>query len=269
MNWKHSFFVSLLGCFAIPFLVIPFPGVTTFAHAQVTPEAFLGMIPAVPQNLCSATKEEKATYLAQVEEFNKKIDAEIKRRTQEATSRAKESQGKTKPRVEAQPGDIQKMGSLVQEQMQLIQRLNEGKEKLRKRLDELEHDPKAKSILEGEIRPLESRWSHLVGVYTKSGAAEMDQIAFKLRDLTSRYCEDCSPKYRSILSDYLSFVKSSFSDYNRLDQIQREFAKVIVTGAEKKMAEPGLGGIRAVGDYARLLRGVFKYDVRPHFIQGN
>lgn len=91
------------------------------AYAQSTPEAFLGLVPPLPNQCCSQKHAEKTAYLARVDESIKQLDAEIERRQKEANANLKQNEERIKAYTMAQtgvsPADIQKLKSMTPEQM--------------------------------------------------------------------------------------------------------------------------------------------------------
>jgi len=56
---------------------------TSNSFCQVTPEAFIGMLPSIPQNACSIEKAEQDLFLAKVDSILELIDNERSRRNEE------------------------------------------------------------------------------------------------------------------------------------------------------------------------------------------
>lgn len=308
------------------------------ALAQRAPEAFLGLVPPLPDQCCSQKQAEKDAYLAKVDAFIKQLDAEIERRRKETDANVKQNEEKMAAGVMAQvgisPADVQKMknmtpaeqeaaakamadkmmqekynisleeaqklktmskegqeawakayeaqaaadaqanpkknqaaqdkaetmSSQTRETQKLMAKINVQESKFRQQLDDLDEDPTAKAIMENEIKPLEKKLEPYSGEVRGSALQEAEALSAALRAAQLRYCQQLSPKYNAILSNYLSAIKASLPDYRRLEELQAASIKAM-TGVDKTLAEPGLMGIQAIEGYVLLLKDVFKYDL--------
>ncbi len=79
---KKLYFVWFL-VYAISFTVI-----TSVSFAQVTPESFIGLLPAIPNNACSMKMAERNQYINYVDSLLQLINNERERRNQEIDANA-------------------------------------------------------------------------------------------------------------------------------------------------------------------------------------
>ena len=190
------------------------------------------------------SKEERHEYL------QAKL-AEMKAKAQDNAKKGKDNE------EQPDPAAVQNMIKGQKEQMELSKKMGTKKEKFRKQLADLSNE--AEANYEKEIRPLESKLDKL---FDEIGGAKPGyrQAAEKLKSAESRYCRDYSGKHKAILAEYLSFVKTSLNDFNRIEQIKAE-AVSTTTGINRPAGE-SVESIEAIRDYVALLRDVFKYSVR-------
>ena len=108
-------------------LVVIFLGfINTIAIAQVMPEAFIGLLPGIPTDVCSMKHEEREKYLNKVDSLLDLVKTEIQRRKQLDKSDNKNSQQQAMNIAAQQyglsPQDMQniKSGSMTKAQKQAI-----------------------------------------------------------------------------------------------------------------------------------------------------
>ena len=76
-----------------------------FTNAQTTPEAFLGMLPSAPGNICSEGDDSgKSAFKQAINEAASKLDPEISRRRSESEMKMKANQGKMMQNAMAKTG---------------------------------------------------------------------------------------------------------------------------------------------------------------------
>jgi hypothetical protein len=146
----------------------------------------------------------------------------------------------------------------IAEQQELSKKLSMQESKYKDQLDELENDPAAKKILI-KIDSLGSEWSKLGGVDYGQGP-KMDAIAKQIDTEKTSYCNTYSPKYMSILKDYRTYIESSMSDYERLENLIDQSTKQ-TTGVDQTVSKPGLMGLEKIHDYVAQLQSIFKYNL--------
>lgn len=182
---------------------------------------------------------------------------------------AKGAGGSAMDKAQANPqqdkADIDKAKATVgrsKEVQDLYMKVSTRESEFRQQIYDLDNDPTAKAMLDTEIGPLAAKVSQFrVGGEGSSAALtkEEESSLQALRAAKLRYCQKFSPKYNTIMSNYLTFLKTSLPDYRRLEEDQAANDKALY-GADKPVTEQGLG-IKAIRNYAVLLKGIFKYDL--------
>jgi hypothetical protein len=143
------------------------------------------------------------------------------------------------------------------EQKDILGRIEARGADLKSRLMMLEQNAAAAKAR--EIDPLQRESTSLGGlVISKIQEARIDQVNARLKAAKKRYCETYSPQYLAIVDEYLTYVKTSLPDYQRLEEI---IAKTQLGLDQPIDANKGLLGIQALHDYTGLLRSVFKYNL--------
>jgi len=100
--------------------------INTLAIAQVMPEAFVGLLPGIPSDICSMKYGERETYLSKVDSLLDLVKTEIQRRKQSDKADNKNSQQQALNNAAQQyglsPQDMQniKSGSMTKAQKQAI-----------------------------------------------------------------------------------------------------------------------------------------------------
>ena len=75
-----------------------------FSKAQVTPEAFIGLIPGLPNNACRLTESQRNEYLQKVSDVEDQINEVIEKKNEEANVKAEEIEKLTKKNFSSQYG---------------------------------------------------------------------------------------------------------------------------------------------------------------------
>lgn len=89
---KKNLVISVFICYSV------------IAMSQVTPEAFLGEIPALPANVCDGKLSDKTEYLTRVSDLSDKLKLEISRRKNETEENVKQNEGQMKANMAKKSG---------------------------------------------------------------------------------------------------------------------------------------------------------------------
>jgi len=247
--------------------------IASISFAQTSPDHYLKQLPPLPQNICETSSADKAPFLKLVRNLRDTMDRDIVTRREEmqvyvSAKRVRPPTGamlapepEKKPDVEKRSSvDPQPAGrnvSLQQELKELIDLVETRKSAVLARIKAL--DQNASAMKEKDIDPFHRQISSLASpVATKEQMDRVNQLALKLKENQSRYCRTYSPQYLALLEEYLSAVKASLPDYERMEAIA---AKTQMGIEEPNATISGLFGIEAVRDYLALASKVYKYNL--------
>jgi hypothetical protein len=108
--------------------------------------------------------------------------------------------------------------NLQTEQKTLHEKIESRKAGILRKLKTL--DQNAAAMRTKEIDPLQREFSSLGGlVISKKETDRIDHVNMKLNNAKKRYCETYSHQYLTLLDEYLSCVKASLPDYQRMEKI--------------------------------------------------
>jgi hypothetical protein len=94
-----------------------------FASAQTMPEAFLGMLPVPPQNVCNEGEDDaKSAFFQKVGEVRDQLDAEISSRKDEIEAKMKSSEGEMMQNAMARTG----VSPELMQQMMALEKQSKG-----------------------------------------------------------------------------------------------------------------------------------------------
>ncbi len=105
------------------------------SFAQVTPEAFIGILPAIPNNVCSMKMAERNQYISRIDTIMQLIDNEIARRNEEIDANSSTEEQQALNNVASQYGlsndDIKKLqneeGMTEEEKNEIINKALQNK----------------------------------------------------------------------------------------------------------------------------------------------
>lgn len=191
---------------------------TTFlSFAQVMPEAFISMLPAIPQNPCADDKENSNVFFAKLDSISFLIDNELARRQEESENNSEDYEKQTMNKIANQYGlsqeELEKLQNdenlSEEEQAELINKVM--KKKYDVSLKEVENMKKLDK--EGQ-----NAWSE---AYADQKMAEVQYDAEKNEEkqleLKSRYELGVMRKH---LTDSLTAIESKFAQ--QFDEIDKD-----------------------------------------------
>lgn len=197
-----------------------------------------GMQPGDPEKLKSMSREERAAWGR-----NYAADMDGKMQTDEQYQYAK---GRAPQSAEA-----------IAEQQTLNKKLNDRMEAVIKKFGDL--DRQAEALEKKELGPVRKKLAAYGEIISKAQEGPLRQDLQRLEAAKNRYCEELAPRYRAILDEYLSAIKASLPDYDRMDVL----TAIIQMGLDKPIeAGDGFSGISALRKYIPYLEDVFKYDIK-------
>ena len=137
----------------------------------------------------------------------------------------------------------------------LLDRIGAQESKYEQQLSDLDQDSGAKAIreLEAQLSGMSTR-----GEDTEERRKEMVALSKKIQAAKKAYCPTYAAHYKGIIERHGDALKSTLSDYNRIDEIQFELISM-EAGVKKGRAQTGLTGLKAVQHHAGLFNGAFKY----------
>ena len=228
--------------------VFLFTLVTSFAHAQTSPESCMTDMPVIPQNACQVKHQQKAgvwknpsarlwnrwtkSFPAQrrctdISDWNReaiaarwKRQARISRKNDGTILQMEKGATGTSGRC-PKDGQLQEAGknkTHQYEEKELTDKLNTGKAAIWEKFKSL--DRRAAQAREKELAVLHRQLSATGSiVVSKQQSEEMARLTSDLKRAQCRYCETYGPEYLSVLNEYLTFLETSLPDFNRLDEI--------------------------------------------------
>lgn len=253
--------------------IIGLLSMAAYASAQTTPETYLQQLPAPPRQICETGAADKASFLKKVRVLKDAMDRDIVTRQEEiqnyiSAKRVRTPAGALPPHETAKTAGAEKRSSsdapssdrlvsLQKEQKELYDRIEARKTLMQNRIKTL--DQHAAGVKEKDIDPLHRQISTMSSpVATPQQTRQIEQMALKLRENQSKYCQAFSPQYLELLEDYLETVKGSLADFKRMEEIA---ARTQMGLDEPNEAITGLYGIEAMRDYVALLLKIYKYDL--------
>lgn len=261
--------------------------VTSVSHAQTSPESCLANVPAIPQKACKAEDGQKAQFEKSVRALMDKVDKELFKRREDVQTYREANREAIAARLERQPGsvekttaksakwkqekqsrsaDIQRTAKIHKpaktkpvecEQKELTDKLNAGKAAIWEKFKAI--DRRAAQTRDKELAILHRQLSATGSiVVSRQQSEEMARLASDLKLAQCRYCETYGPEYLSVLNEYYSFLNTSLSDFNRLDEINA----IIQMGLARPIdAGRGLTGLEEIREYLTWLAQAYKFDL--------
>jgi len=270
---------------------------TLSGMAQVRPEGFIGLLPAIPSDVCGMSKTQQDEYLTKVEALSQQVKDEQKRRDENINANAESKKDAAMQYAADQQGisrsDLEKIkngkmsqaemqalaGKMVQQQMAAAGQSNPAKLQNDKSLYELTMAQKhlndslntiiSKFAKEFEAIDNDPERQKMLDNIDKLNAEisrtmglasnSSKELSDKLEKEKIKYCNTFSPRYLSLLRRYESFTKASLPAYYRLEAISNQLTKI--QAGMPYSTEPGGMGIGSVGGYLSQLAGIFKYVI--------
>lgn len=145
---------------------------------------------------------------------------------------------------------------LIQEQQMLVKKIQDRMAGFDEKFKAL--DQEADKLMEKEQTPIKKKLKSYGDIIDKKQEAQVKQDIKALNAVKKRYCETFSPRYRALLDEYLSAVKSCLPDYKKLEQITAKTQFGLDAPIE---ANDGYQGIEALLKYLPYLATSYKYDL--------
>jgi hypothetical protein len=280
MKRVSSFSLLLLICLSI--------------HSQVRPEAFIGLLPAIPSNAATMSKEQQDGYLSKVDELTQQVKAEMKRRdknieasmqSKKETAMKQNSMNSIDPQklaamndaerqawaqayaasIQANPATAQKhqqqdrkLYNFINQQKKLTDSLDAISLGFAKEFGAIEDDAERQALLE-KINAEESEIMSNTGIVSNKDKAKVDALIIQVKAEKEQYSNKYVLRYTEILSRIETFTKTSLPAYYRLERISNDLSKaqngVVISD------EPGAMGISTISGYLNYLSGIFKYKI--------
>jgi hypothetical protein len=272
---------------------ILFPSIFTIllissAFSQNTPESYLMRIPALPEQACTMTLEEKDAYLNKLMELREELSEVIEKMKDDADKNAQDSEEQVKENYAKEYGlsqeDMKKLKDknlseaekmaivnkmmkqkqtpannkknketyeLAKEQKLLTDKVFASAENLQKKLKELdEKDTIAYRKLQIQIAPFVKE------LYNEE--ADMDALMRQINEHERNYCNTLTPDFYLILSDRNKEIRELMPDLKRLEEVNTALNKSAMK-MDKEIYAPGLFRLEFIEEYIKLLSQVFKY----------
>jgi hypothetical protein len=266
--------------------------------AQVRPEGYIGLLPAIPSDVCGMSKIQQDEYLAKVEALSQQVKDELKRRDDNINANAESKKDAAMQYAANKQGisqsDLAKIQSgkmsqaemqalankMVQQQMAAAGQVNPTK---------LQNDKRQYELIEAQ-KHLNDSLNTIISKFAKEfEAIENDpqrqkmldnidklnaeigrtmglasnsgkELSEKIEKEKIKYCNTFTPQYLSLLRRYESFTKSSLPAYYRLETISNQLTEL--QAGMPYSNEPGGMGLGSVGGYLSQLAGIFRYVIR-------
>jgi Skp family chaperone for outer membrane proteins len=265
--------------------------------AQVRPEGYIGLLPAIPSDVCGMNKTQQNEYLAKVADLSQQVKEELKRRDDNINANVKSKEDAAMQYAANQQGisqsDLEKIksgkmsqaemlalaGKIAPQRMASARQPNPGKLQKDKSQYELimaqKHLNDSLNTIISEFHKVfeaiendperQKMLDNIDKLNTEIGQTmglasnSGKELSDKLEKEKINYCNTFSPKYLSILRRYESFTKSSLSAYYRLEGILNQLSE-IQSGIPYN-TEPGGMGIGSVQGYLSELANIFRYVI--------
>jgi hypothetical protein len=270
---------------------------TLLGMAQVRPEGYIGLLPAIPSDVCGMSKTQQDEYLAKVADLSQQVKDELKRRDDNLNANAESKKDAAMQYAAGQQGisqaDLEKIkngkmtqsemqalaGKMVQQQMASVGQPNSGKLQKDNRLYELTTAQKnLNDSLNSIITEFHKAFDAIendperekmldnidklkaeIGQTMGLGSNSSNELSDRLEKEKIKYCNTFSSKFLSILRRYESFTKSSLPAYYRLEAISNRLTEI--QAGIPYSTEPGGMGIGSVKRYLTQLSGIFGYVI--------
>ena len=156
------------------------------------------------------------------------------------------------------PGNVSNLGSLVQEQQQIMSTLSSRNEKFASLYTSIENNPEGQQMLK-RMQNWKSKWISMTGIDAGQGK-QMDSLQVLIKKEEIKYCDKFTPLYRNALRTHLSVIKSSLTDYRRLAEITGQISES-QTGVPSPAGGSDITGMNALKEYLGKLGNAYKYKL--------
>jgi len=201
----------------IIFILFPIFAATFFSFAQVTPEAFISMLPAIPQNPCADDKESSNAFFTKLDSISFLMDNEFTLRQEESENNSEDFEKENMNKIASQYGLSQ--GEL--EKLQNDENLSEEEQaELINKIMKKKYDISLKEVenLEKLDKEGQNAWSE---AYTDQKMAEVQYDTEKNEaqqiELKNSYELGVMRKH---LTDSLTAIESKFAQ--QFDEIDKD-----------------------------------------------
>jgi hypothetical protein len=280
MKRVFSFSLLLLICLSI--------------HSQVKPEAFIGLLPAIPSNAAVMSKEQQDVYLSKVDELTRQVKTEMERRDKniEASMQSKEETAMKQNNVngidprklaamsdaerqawakayaastQGNPAKAQKHGQqdrtlyeLMNQQKKLTDSLDAISLGFAKEFGAIEDDTERQALLE-KINSEESEIMSNTGIVSDRDKVKVEALILQVKAEKEQYSNKYVSKYTEILRRIEAFTRKSLPAYYRLERISNDLSNA--QNGVMISDEQGAMGISTISGYLSYLSGIFKYKI--------
>jgi hypothetical protein len=206
---------------------------TSISFAQVKPEAFIGMLPGIPKNVCSMKQTDRDMYIAKIDSIKELIENERARRDSDMDANADTYEKQAMEKVSQQYGLSQ----------QDIQKLKNKKEMTKEEKDEIINKALKKSgnISLDEVKKLKkmnkeekAAWGAAYGA-DRMAEAQSDPKKYQDQQLENKNMYELTAMQKAII-DSLTAVETKFGkQYTALDSDPE--AKVMLDNIKKWESE--------------------------------
>lgn len=140
-------------------------------------------------------------------------------------------------------------------QSNLMKTMGEYEVKFIEKLKKLNDD--AEIFIFDKIKPVEKRLSESPDGESSTPAqiAEGKKLLAEIKALKEQYCSDFTPKYISLLDEYLTYVKKNMSEVRKSEQI---------AASKVEKESPDTMALDLVNGYIYYLKDLFQYDLIKH-----
>jgi|YelNatPaOPRAMG01_1025707.scaffolds.fasta_scaffold00153_3 hypothetical protein len=203
--------------------------ITSISFSQVTPEAFIGLLPAIPSNVCSMKKAERDKYLNYIDSLQQLIDMELKRRNSEIDANAEVFERQAKNNISKKYGlsqndmaKLQNEGGMTEEEKNaLINKALQNSANLS--LDEIKN-------LKNMSKKERESWGEAYGE-GKKAEIQADPKKNQEQQLQAKSLYELTAMQRHII-DSINVIETKFVDqFAQIDNDQE--AKVILDNIQK------------------------------------
>jgi hypothetical protein len=266
--------------------------------AQVRPEGYIGLLPAIPSDVCGMSKIQQDEYLTKVEALSQQVKDEQKRRDDNVNANVESKKDAAMQYAANKQGisqsDLEKIksGKMAQAEMQALAgkmaqqqlaaagqanpaKLQKDKSQYELTMAQKHLNDSLNTIISKFAKEFEAidndperqkildnidKLNAEIGRTMGLASNSSKELSDKLEKEKIKYCSTFSPRYMSILRQYESFTKASLSAYYRLETISNQLTEI--QSGMPYSTEPGGMGIGSVSAYLSQLADIFKYVIK-------
>ncbi|MGB8260668.1 MAG: hypothetical protein WCE75_09970 [Terracidiphilus sp.] len=273
-------------------------GVSATGFTQVMPEAFLPMLPQIPQNTCPATEQgarERSDFEAQVGGVERQMSDQLQFRQKQIDAWKKANDAKAMAGAVNVPGfkglsedQLKNMTPQQKQQMAMqlaAQKMASGQAPMDpKKISAMTSLTQQQSALttklmdstmklqrqfaaldtdvEGQQRmnKIKAEEDKLQSMLRGGGAGcgALAEQEIALHNARVDYCTYMSPKYNYLVQQQLTLYKTNLPDEYKLEDLVAQLMKTL-SGVETSPYEKGKGGIESLMEYAGRLKAVYQF----------